>query len=83
MSERLGKANENEKCCRRAGDAMSVCKATVRSLRSGLRKARQEVAQCRKSYLGNISGGAMAFLDRRIQACSSKEGREIRDNLSD
>ena len=82
VSEKLRKGNENEKCWRRAGDAMSVCQATVRSLRSGLKKARQEVAQCRRSYLGNVSSGAMASLDRKIQAYSSKERREVRNDLS-
>ena len=80
MSERLRKGNENEKCWRRAGDAMSVCRATVRSLRSGLKKARQEAARCRGSYIGNVSE---SVINRRIQAYSSKEMRGFRYDLSD
>ena len=83
ISEKLEEENVSEKCWRKAGDIALVNKATIRSLRGGLKKARKEAAICRGNFLGNVSGCVMGSLDRKVQAYSSKVRRELRNELSD
>ena len=64
ISEELEEENVGEKCWRKAGDVELVNKATIRSLRSGLKKARKEAAMCRGNFLGNVSGCVMGSLEK-------------------